>query len=46
MSTEPIASLDWNAFSRARTMLGANFLRILGYFREDGAKSIIAIEEA
>ena len=38
--------VDWDAFSRARTELGAGFVRILGYFREDGAKSIQAIEEA
>ena len=38
--------VDWAAFSRARTELGANFVRILGYFTEDGAKSVAQIEEA
>tara|TARA_B100000678_G_scaffold112627_1_gene94206 strand:- start:1551 stop:1973 length:423 start_codon:yes stop_codon:yes gene_type:complete len=38
--------LDRAAFSQARTELGANFVRILGYFREDGEKSVAQIEEA
>lgn len=38
--------IDWEAFSRARMVLGADFIRILGYFREDGTKSLVAIEEA
>src|SRR5205085_11994094 len=29
-----------------RTQLGANFVRILGYFREDGEKAVSRIEEA
>jgi len=32
--------------SQARTELGAGFTRILSYFREDGHKSLVAIEEA
>jgi HPt (histidine-containing phosphotransfer) domain-containing protein len=32
--------------ARSRAELGAAFLRILGYFREDGVKSIKAVEEA
>lgn len=38
--------VNWTAYARARTELGANFVRILGYFREDGVKSVSAIEEA
>ena len=38
--------VDWAAFSRARSELGGNFIRILGYFREDGEKSVARIEEA
>lgn len=38
--------VDWTAFSRARSELGAGFVRILGYFREDGVKSVAAIEAA
>lgn len=33
-------------FAKTRAELGAAFTRILGYFREDGAKSIRAIEDA
>jgi histidine phosphotransfer protein HptB len=38
--------VNWSAFSAARAELGVNFVRILGYFREDGIKSVAAIEEA
>lgn len=44
MSDAPI--IDWEAFQQARAELGADFIRILGYFREDGTKSVAAIEEA
>lgn len=38
--------IDWTAFQTARSELGADFIRILGYFREDGTKSVDAIEAA
>ncbi len=38
--------VDWDEFRATRTQLGAAFVRILGYFREDGTKSVVAIEEA
>ncbi|HUD94558.1 Hpt domain-containing protein [Sphingobium sp.] len=38
--------VDWTEFARTRSELGTAFLRILGYFREDGVKSIHTIEEA
>ena len=38
--------VDWDEFRATRTQLGAAFVRILGYFREDGSKSVVAIEEA
>jgi len=38
--------VDWSTFARMRTQLGASFVRILGYFREDGEKSVARIEEA
>lgn len=40
------ALVNWSDFSQARAQLGGEFVRILGYFREDGIKSIVAIEEA
>lgn len=38
--------INWTAFSQARSELGAGFVRILGYFQEDGVKSVAAIETA
>jgi histidine phosphotransfer protein HptB len=38
--------VDWGVFARARAELGAAFVRILGYFREDGTKAVSAIEQA
>ena len=38
--------VDWDAFSRTRTELGAGFVRILSYFREDGEKAVAKIEAA
>lgn len=38
--------VDWTVFQQARGELGADFVRILGYFREDGTKSVQQIEAA
>lgn len=38
--------IDWGMFTRTRTELGAGFVRIIGYFREDGEKAVARIEEA
>ncbi len=38
--------VDWVHFEKSRGELGPGFIRILGYFREDGAKSVAAIEAA
>jgi HPt (histidine-containing phosphotransfer) domain-containing protein len=46
VSFEGSTLVDWPAFARARNELGAGFVRILGYFREDGVKSVAAIEAA
>ncbi|WP_203311451.1 MULTISPECIES: Hpt domain-containing protein [Sphingomonas] len=46
MSFEGSTLVDWTVFARARSELGAGFVRILGYFREDGVKSVSAIEQA
>lgn len=37
--------VDRSIFAKARAELGDGFVRILGYFREDGPKSVAAIEE-
>ncbi len=46
MSLNADSIIDWSRFSRTRAELGADFIRILGYFREDGIKSVAAIETA
>ena len=46
MSFEGSNLVNWAAFHQARSELGAGFVRILGYFREDGVKSVAAIEAA
>jgi HPt (histidine-containing phosphotransfer) domain-containing protein len=46
MSADAHQLIDWNAFNKARGELGPGFVRILGYFKEDGVKSLEAIEEA
>ena len=38
--------VDWVHFEKSRAELGPGFIRILSYYREDGAKSVAAIEEA
>ncbi|HYI49588.1 MAG TPA: Hpt domain-containing protein [Allosphingosinicella sp.] len=38
--------VDWTKFAQMRTELGASFVRILGYFREDGEKAVARIEDA
>ena len=44
--SEAAAIVDWSKFAQMRSELGANFVRILGYFREDGEKSVARIEQA
>ena len=46
MNIESGAIVDWDAFSRTRAELGSGFVRILGYFFEDGEKSVTRIEDA
>jgi histidine phosphotransfer protein HptB len=38
--------INWDAFAETRGALGEAFVRILGYFREDGTKSVAEIENA
>jgi HPt (histidine-containing phosphotransfer) domain-containing protein len=46
MNDDDLQIVDWVHFERSRTELGAGFIRILSYFREDGSKSVAQIEEA
>ena len=46
MSNDELNIVDWVHFERSRAELGAGFIRILSYFKEDGVKSIGQIEQA
>ena len=46
MSDEARDIVDWAHFEKSRSELGPGFIRILGYFKEDGVKSIAQIEDA
>ena len=45
-SEDALELVDWGHFEKSRAELGPGFIRILSYFREDGAKSVDAIEHA
>jgi HPt (histidine-containing phosphotransfer) domain-containing protein len=38
--------INWTTFTETRSVLGESFVRVLGYFREDGTKSVAQIETA
>lgn len=38
--------IDEEAFALCRARLGSNFVRVLGYLRDDGLKSVAVVEEA
>jgi HPt (histidine-containing phosphotransfer) domain-containing protein len=38
--------IDWTVYTETRSALGPDFVRILGYFREDGTQSVAQIEAA
>lgn len=46
MAYEEAELVNPTDFAKSRAELGSAFLRILGYFREDGEKAIRGIEEA
>ena len=46
MSEEQPDIVDWALFEKNRAELGPGFIRIISYFREDGAKSVAQIEDA
>ena len=46
MDDEARDIVDWVHFEKSRAELGPGFIRILSYFREDGAKSVAQIEQA
>ncbi len=46
MNDDELELVDWLHFEKSRAELGPGFIRILGYFREDGVKSVANIEQA
>lgn len=46
VTQEETPLVNWATFTDTRSALGGDFVRILGYFREDGTKSVAAIEDA
>ncbi len=38
--------IDWARFAKTHADLGSGFMRVFGYFQEDGDKAITAIEQA
>lgn len=46
MTDDQLDLVDWMHFEKSRAELGPGFIRILTYFREDGAKSLKEIEAA
>src|SRR4051812_14193088 len=46
LSDEQPEIVDWALFEKSRAELGPGFIRIISYFREDGAKSVAQIEQA
>lgn len=45
LSVDGLAIIDAAAFEKTRAQLGADFIRLLGYFAEDSVKSVTAIEQ-
>lgn len=46
MSHNALPLVDWTIYTLTRIQLGPSFIRILGYFQEDGLASIDAMESA
>ncbi|MEQ1725966.1 MAG: Hpt domain-containing protein [Sphingopyxis sp.] len=46
MPNDELPLVDWAVFAQTRAQLGTELMRILGYFVEDGLKSIDAVEDA
>lgn len=46
MTQEADDIIDWATFAETRATLGEAFVRVLGYFRDDGISSVAAIENA
>jgi len=38
--------VNWTTFDQTRALIGADFPKILGYYRDDAAKCVVAVEQA
>lgn len=38
--------VNWTSFDQTRTLIGNDFSKILGYYRDDAAKCVVAVEQA
>lgn len=38
--------VNWTTFDQTRSLIGNDFAKILGYYRDDAAKCVVAVEQA
>lgn len=38
--------INWTTFGQTRALIGSDFAKILGYYRDDAAKCVVAVEQA
>jgi HPt (histidine-containing phosphotransfer) domain-containing protein len=38
--------VNWTTFDQTRSLIGSDFAKILGYYRDDAAKCVVAVEQA
>ena len=38
--------VNWTTFGQTRSLIGNDFAKILGYYRDDAAKCVVAVEQA
>lgn len=38
--------VNWTTFDQTRALIGSDFAKILGYYRDDAAKCVVAVEQA
>lgn len=46
MAQQGIGVVNWTTFGQTRALIGNDFSKILGYYRDDAAKCVVAVEQA
>ncbi len=46
MAQQGIGVVNWTTFGQTRALIGNDFTKILGYYRDDAAKCVVAVEQA